>query len=461
MSIFKDCDIRGIYSAGALSREPDDITAADARRIGRGLATLHPEARVCVGGDYRLSTPALKAALIDGLVTGGAQVTDLGTIPTPALYFALAMGRFDGGATVTASHNPPKYNGIKFMFGRTPVNRADINALKAVVDADRFLTGQGSLAEEDILPDYMASLEGRFQAVAPLKIVVDAGNGAMSRVAPEVLRRCGYEVVPLFCEPDGRFPNRDPNPADYAHLTAVCQKVAEVGADLGVAFDGDGDRAVFIDERGRAVMNEKSLALFIRRLLRDRPTPVVYDQKSSSAIRRATLEMGGTPVPERSGHAFIKRRFLEVGAAIAGEVSGHFFFGALGYDDALYAALTMAEIIASEGRPLSELADAIVCPPITPDLRVHCPYDRQQAWLERIEALARLRPCTVSRLDGVRLDFEDGWVLARKSVTAEQITLRAEAETEEKLRQLLEMVAGALPEAARAALLPAGGRTEA
>ena len=439
MSIYKDCDIRGVY--------PTEIDEQAAYAVGRALATLRPGARMAVGGDLRLSTPALKAAFLRGLTDSGAAVTDIGAIPTPALYYALKHMDVDGGATVTASHNPPRYNGIKFMFGATPVTRQVMDTVQQTVRAGAFREATGSLDARDILPEYMDNLAGRFTAPRPLKIVVDAGNGAMSEVAPAVLRRCGYDVEPLFCEPDGRFPNRDPNPADYTHLGAVCRRVVEVGADMGVAFDGDGDRAVFIDERGRAVMNEKSLVLFIRRLLRDNPTPVVYDQKSSSAIKRATLAMGGTPVPERSGHAFIKKRFLEVGAAIAGEVSGHFFFGELGYDDGLFAALTMAELLAGDDAPLSELTDGIVCPPITPDLRMHCPYDRQQAWLDRVERLAEGRDCAVSHLDGVRLEFPDGWLLMRKSVTAEQVTLRAEADTPQRLEELLEMVREAIPEA--------------
>ena len=447
MSIFKDCDIRGVY--------PTEIEAGSAYRIGRALATLHPGARMCVGGDVRLSTPALKSAFIRGLVESGAAVEDLGTIPTPALYYALAHRPCDGGATVTASHNPPQYNGIKFMFGGAPVTRADIDAVKAVCDSGAFASAQGSAAARDILPEYMAFLKGRFRAKKPLKIVVDAGNGAMSAVAPEAFRQSGYAVVELFCAPDGRFPNRDPNPAEYGHLGAVRAKVVECGADMGVAFDGDGDRAVFIDDAGNAVQNEKSLSLFIRHLLKGAPTPVVYDQKSSSAVKRTVLAMGGEPLPERSGHAFIKRRFLEVGAAIAGEVSGHFFFGELGYDDGLFAGLMMADILAQSGRRLSELAGEIVCPPITPDLRVYCPYAEQDQWLKRIEALGRERGCEISRLDGVRLEFDGGWLLVRKSVTAEQITLRAEADTRDRLRRILESVAGALPGAAGASLLNA------
>ena len=448
MSIFKDCDIRGIY--------PNEIDEAAVRRIGRAMAATHPGGRMAVGGDVRVSTPALKAAFIRGLTESGAAVTDLGTVPTPALYWALKHLDVDGGATVTASHNPPQYNGIKFMFGDAPVTRADIDAVGATVAAGRFAQGRGGVVTRDILPDYMADFERRFAISRPLQVVVDAGNGAMSAVAPQVLRRCGCRVAELFCEPDGTFPGRDPNPADYAHLTAVCEKVRAEGADFGVAFDGDGDRAVFIDDAGRAVMNEKSLVLLIRRLLQGRPTPVVYDQKSSSIVRRAILAMGGTPLPERSGHAFIKRRFLEAGAAIAGEVSGHFFFGELGYDDGLFAALTMAELLAGGDRTLSQLAGDIACPPITPDLRVPCPYDQQQLWLSLVEGRAQALGCTISHLDGVRLDFDDGWLLLRKSVTAEQITLRAEADTPARLRELLAFVAGVLPEAAGKAILAQG-----
>jgi len=442
MSIYKDCDIRGIYGR--------ELTAEDTWKIGRGLGAMIPENGVFrVGGDVRLSTPELKEALIRGLVESGVNVEDLGTIPTPALYYALANSSVSGGATVTASHNPPEYNGVKFMTGPVPVTRPVIDRLKEIIDSKAYPEGKGSVTRVDVLSDYLAALGRRFTAAKSLHVVIDAGNGAMSSVAPKAFRNAGYTVTELFCTADGAFPNRDPNPAEYKHLTALCENVVEAGADFGVAFDGDGDRAVFVDEKGRAVINEKSLVLFIRRILKDNPTPVVYDQKSSSVIRKAVLEMGGTPVPERSGHAFIKKHFLEVGAAIAGEVSGHFFFGELGYDDGLFAALMMADILCDSEKTLSQLADDIVCPPITPDMRVACADADQQAWLDKVEALAETQPCTVAHLDGVRLEFEDGWILMRKSVTAEQITLRGEADTAERLRELLYMVAGVLPDAVR------------
>ena len=440
MSIFKDCDIRGIYGR--------ELTAEDTYKIGRALATLSP-GKILVGGDVRLSTPELKGALVQGLLDSGAELTDLGTIPTPALYFALKKSDVQAGCTVTASHNPPEYNGVKYMIGHNPVTRTVMDKLQAIVESGNFAEKQGSIAPRNIIAEYLDFLAERFQAPRPLHVLVDAGCGAMSAVAPEAFRRAGYQVTELSCRANGSFPDRSPNPADYSCLGATSRAVVQCGADFGVAFDGDGDRAVFLDETGAPVQNEKSLVLFIRALLKDAPTPVVYDQKSSSVIRQATLEMGGTPLPEKSGHAFIKKRFLENNAALAGEVSGHFFFGELGYDDGLFAGLLMADLIARSGKALSEMVQGIVCPPITPDIRIACPYAQQQSWLSMAEEMARQKGAEISHLDGVRADFEDSWFLMRKSVTAEQVTLRAEARTQERLQALLAEIADALPPQAR------------
>ena len=439
MSIYKDCDIRGIYEK--------EITAADTYKIGRALATLAP-GKILAGGDVRLSTPELKEALVKGLMESGAELVDLGTIPTPALYYALKHSDAVAGATVTASHNPPKYNGVKFMIGSEPVTRPTVDKLEAVVLSGAYAEKQGSVSQWNVCSEYLDFLAGRFQAKKPLHVLVDAGSGAMSSIAPEAFRRAGYQVTELFCEADGSFPHRDPNPAEYSHLGPTGEAVRACGADFGVAFDGDGDRAVFLDEKGVPVQNEKSLVLFIRALLKGKPTPVVYDQKSSSIIRDAILEMGGTPLPEKSGHSFIKKRFLDNGAAVAGEVSGHFFFGELGYDDGLFAGLMMADLIAGSGKKLSAMVENIVCPPITPDIRIPCAYAQQQSWLDRVEAMAVERGAQISHLDGVRADYPDGWLLMRKSVTAEQVTLRAEARTEARLKELLSQVAAILPEEA-------------
>ena len=440
MSIYKDCDIRGIYEK--------EITAQDTYKIGRALATLAPGKILC-GGDVRLSTPELKGALMKGLTESGAELIDLGTIPTPALYYALKHSDAVAGCTVTASHNPPKYNGVKFMIGSDPVTRPVVDKLQAVAEGGEYAEKAGSIEKWDVCQDYLAFLGERFSAKKPLHVLVDAGSGAMSSIAPAAFRQAGYRVTELFCEADGSFPHRDPNPAEYKHLDKTGEAVRACGADFGVAFDGDGDRAVFLDENGVPVQNEKSLVLFIRALLENKPTPVVYDQKSSSIIRDAVLEMGGKPLPEKSGHAFIKKRFLDNGAAVAGEVSGHFFFGELGYDDGLFAGLMMADLIARSGRKLSEMVENIICPPITPDIRIPCAYADQQGWLDTVEKMAVEKGAEISHLDGVRADYPDGWFLMRKSVTAEQITLRAEAKTEERLKEILAEVAAVLPAEAR------------
>lgn len=428
MSIYKDCDIRGVYGT--------ELTARDGYLIGRGLSTLHENATFLVGGDYRLSTPELKAALIGGLTAGGARVSDLGALPTPAFYFALAHEKATGGCMVTASHNPAKYNGVKFMLGDRPVTRETIDRLQRAVEGGTYREGEGAVAPLEVKDGYLADLGKRVYLERPLRVALDAGNGAMWDMAPEAFRRAGCEVIPVFCEPDGRFPNRSPNPADYEVLTALRETVVRERADFGAAFDGDGDRVVFVDEMGAPLASERAMALFIRHLLKDRPAPVVYDQKASSVVEKAVREMGGAPVMERSGHTFIKRRFLELNAPFAGEVSGHFFFGTLGYDDGLYAALLMAQMLLGAGAPLSEMAADITCPPITPDLRIFCPYDGQDDFLEKMAAIGK--DGTITRLDGVRVAYPEGWILFRKSVTAEQITIRAEAQTKEALAALLE-----------------------
>lgn len=438
MSIYKDCDIRGIY--------PKEITPEAVYLIGRALAAMSP-GEILVGGDVRTSTPCLKEALTRGLIDSGAQVVDLGTIPTPALYFALKELGTNAGATVTASHNPPEYNGVKFMIGEMPVTRAVIDELHDIVREEKFPARKGSIRELPIMDAYINKLSKRFAGTGKLRVLVDAGNGAMSKAAPQVLRNAGYEVVEMNCIPDGTFPNRDPNPSDYRNLKDTCESVRKAGVDFAVAFDGDGDRAVFIDGEGQPVQNEKTLVLFIRELLKSNPTPVVFDQKASSVVRDAVLEMSGMPMPEKSGHAFIKKRFLENGAALGGEVSGHFFFGELGYDDGLFAALTMGQIISESGRTLKEMTQEIVCPPITPDIRIPTPYARQEERLRDLEDISvRSGAVSISHLDGVRADFKNGWILVRKSVTAEQITVRAEARTQEELQNILDMAAQILPD---------------
>jgi phosphomannomutase / phosphoglucomutase len=436
MSIFKSCDIRGVYG-----RELDEQTAY---HLGRAVATQTRGQTVVVGGDLRLSTPALQAALIQGLLESGAAVVNLGQVPTPAFYFAKHLLNAYGGIMVTASHNPARYNGFKLMLGELPVTPEDVQTLAGVMQRREYAAASGSLIQRDVLPAYVDSLVGAFPDLHARRVVVDAGNGSMGTVAPGVLRRLGQEVDELFCEPDGAFPNRDPNPAVPVHLTALQERVITTDATLGIAYDGDGDRVIFVDERGRVLPADRTLVLMIRTVLRRRPGgKVVYDLKSSSVVADEILAARGVPLMERSGHAFIKHRLLTEGAILGGEISGHYFYGALGGDDALYATLFLLRVLDDLGLTLGQAMDTVPVYPITPDLRLPCPPAEAEAILASLRAAFAAYP--ISELDGVRIQFPDGWALARLSVTEPLITLRFEAHDAARLAAIQQEVRQAVP----------------
>ena len=435
MSIYKDCDIRGVYGV--------ELDAALAERIGRAVGTRMRERSVVVGGDVRTSTPTLKAALLAGLARTPVDVIDVGTVPTPALYDAITALGADGGVMVTASHNPAAYNGFKLVLGAEPVTPRDIALIARLVADGAFEVGAGRYRAADGLDGYVARIQARMAPAASLRIVVDAGNGAAGLVAARLLRGLGHEVVERFSEPDGTFPNRSPNPSEPGALAVLQADVVQHGADFGVAFDGDGDRAVFVDERGRVTPAEEVLVVFAQASLRSGEA-VVYDLKSSSVVATAIEALGGRPVMERSGHAFIREAFLREGAVLAGEVSGHFFFRELGYDDGLYAAARMADVLAVTGHTLAQATADLPRPVITPDLRVAWPLAERDALLERVRAAFADRP--IATLDGVRVAFDDGWLLARKSVTEPAVTFRIEAGDAERLRQRRDMLVAAVPE---------------
>lgn len=435
MSIYKDCDIRGVYGV--------ELDAALAERIGRAVGTRMRERSVVVGGDVRTSTPTLKAALLAGLARTPVDVIDVGTVPTPALYDAITALGADGGVMVTASHNPAAYNGFKLVLGAEPVTPRDIALIARLVADGAFAVGSGRCRTVDDLDGYVARVQARMAPAEALRIVVDAGNGAAGLVAARLLRGLGHDVVERFTEPDGSFPNRSPNPSEPGALAVLQADVVQHGADFGVAFDGDGDRAVFVDERGRVTPAEEALVVFAQASLRAGEA-VVYDLKSSSVVATSIEALGGRPVMQRSGHAFMREAFLREGAVLAGEVSGHFFFRELGYDDGLYAAARMADVLAATGHTLAQATADLPRPVITPDLRVAWPLAERDALLERVRAAFADRP--IATLDGVRVAFDDGWLLARKSVTEPAVTFRIEAGDAERLRQRRDMLVAAVPE---------------
>jgi phosphomannomutase/phosphoglucomutase len=442
VGIFKACDIRGAFGT--------ELTEAVAYRLGQAVGTrLHPQT-VAVAGDVRLSTPALKAALIDGLMSTGCQVFDVGTLPTPALSFAATRLRTAGSVMVTASHNPPGDNGFKLTFGGRPPDEATLAALEREMAAGAFAHGHGRVRKVDALSAYQVFLGRRFAPGGRLPVVVDCGNGCAGLAAPQVLAGLGYQVETLFAEPDGRFPNRPPNPALAPNLAALRQRVVATGAALGLAYDGDGDRVAFVDERGQVAETDRVALLLAQRILARRRGEVIYDIKCSSALPEGVRGAGGIPVMARSGHAFIKTALLERGAVFGAETSGHLFFPETAGDDALYASCFLLEILETEGRSLAELLEEVPRYPITPDIRLPCPANEAGLILEKVAEAFEGYP--VLRLDGVRIDFADGWALARRSVTEPLITLRFEARTGRRLAEIQRLVRERVP--ALAAIWP-------
>lgn len=435
MSIYKDCDIRGIYG--------EELVEAEAYEIGRAVGSILHGKTVLLCGDARFSTNGLKEKMEEGLLKSGANVVDIGIEPTPLFYFAKSFLKADGGVMVTASHNPWQYNGFKVALGDRAITTEDIREIERRVNEKDYTEGSGQKERCNMEREYAECIKKTLKP-GNCKVVIDAGGGVTGKIAPALFREMGYDVVELFCEFDGKFTNRDPNPAVYSNLKKLEEKVKESGADFGVAFDGDGDRAVFVSDLGEAVTSERSLCIFMKDMMRPEGDSVVYDLKSSSIIARTAEALGAKPLMERSGHAFIKRRFLENGSSLAGEISGHFFFKELGHDDGIYAALKMGEILSKHGKKLSEMIADIPMTTITPDIRIKWSYAEQDALVAHVKEMGKDYDLTL--IDGVRVEFGFGWLLIRKSVTEEGITLRIEADTEAQVGQIVDTLLRYVPE---------------
>lgn len=439
MSAWKACDLRGVF--------PRDVSAELYGRIGRALATGRAVgARVLVAGDFRLSTPELKSALVAGLVASGARVLDAGQIPTPVAYFTHRRLKTDAVCIITASHNPPDHNGLKLMVDHFPPTPAELQSLRAASQRGEFRDAPGLVEPLDPMPAYKAWILDRWAAVASgMHVVLDAGNGAASMIGPELFECLGFRVERLFCRIDGSYPNRPPDSAVASNLTALCAKVVETGAGLGIAWDGDGDRVAFVDESGRVVSADEMAVLLVRRLAPSaRGRGVVYDLKLSDVLRREAERAGLTPCMERSGHAFIKSRMIRDHCVLGCEASGHYFFDELdGGDDGIFGALLVADMVA-RGGTLGSLRRTVPSFFLTPDIRL------RGGEVSFAEAAARLRalPGVVSELtiDGLRVETGDGFILVRESVTESALTLRLEGYDAPALERLRRACCAALPE---------------
>ena len=436
--IFRQYDIRGVVGR--------DLEAAVAHGLGRAFGTMLRDTagespRVAVGRDNRLSSGALAGALTDGLRATGVDVVDVGTVPTPALYFAGAFLETDGAIQVTGSHNPPDYNGFKLSIGGRSIYGERIQELRSLIEAGSFAEGQGGVETHEILPDYIAAISKRYTIDRPVRVVVDCGNGTGSVVAVDLLRALGgnVEVIPLFCESDGTFPNHHPDPVVDENLADVRAAVVEHGADLGIAFDGDADRIGAIDEKGGIVRGDTLLLIFALDLV-ERLGPgqkVVFDVKCSQVLPDVLAAAGGVPVMSATGHSLIKERMKREGALLAGELSGHICFAEdyYGFDDALLAAALLISIVARSPEPLSERLARFPKYVSTAEIRYPTTEEVKFEVVERaVDHFARDHE--VIDVDGARVVFEDGWGLIRASNTEPVLVARYEARTPEALDRI-------------------------
>jgi phosphomannomutase/phosphoglucomutase len=431
--IFREYDIRGEHE----TELTDDVAAG----IGHAFATLIREeggARVALGEDVRPSSVRLAAAVTRGMTAGGLTIERVGVVPTPALYYAVAARGLDGGMQITGSHNPPEFNGFKMTRKKLPVFGRDIQRMRELIAAGRFAVGEGRVEERPVLEAYRAMLIERLSSPKGLKVVMDCGNGCAGTVVPETFRAMGHDVIPLFAELDGRFPNHLPDPTVPELLRDLIATVKDTGADLGIGFDGDADRIGAVDGQGRIVFGDQLLALLARDVLARVPgAEVIFDVKCSQGLPEDIAAHGGRPVMWKTGHSLIKSRLHESGAPIAGEMSGHMFFneGYYGFDDALFAAGRLLRYVAASGRTLAQLVDTIPRYHATPETRLACDEHRK---FEVVEALKRefAGKHRVVDIDGVRVEFGDGWGLVRASNTQPVVVVRFAARTPERLEEI-------------------------
>src|SRR6267378_1623048 len=395
--------------------------------------------RVAVGQDNRLSSKALKAGFVDGVRAAGIDVIDVGLSTTPILYFATAHWKLDGGANITGSHNPIEYNGVKMVHpGAAPLSEDEIQTLRAIAERGDYESGAGELTSQSPRDDYFDTIAGMIRPPRRLRVVVDAGNGVAGLYAPALLRRLGCDVIELYCESDGRFPNHLPDPEDEHNVEDLKAKVVETGADLGIAYDGDADRVGLIDERGQRHEADLILILLARDLLARHPgAKIVFDVKSSQALVDDIRQHGGVPIMWKTGHSHLKRKMREDGILLGGEVSGHMFFGEnwYGVDDGILASCKILELMARDPRPVSAHFDALPHFYSTPELKAPCPDDKKFAVIAELAAEFKKRYETID-IDGARILFLDGWGLVRASNTNPYLTLRFEGRSTEAVERM-------------------------
>ena len=439
--IFREYDIRGVVD--------EDFDLADVEALGQGFGTYldrHGGKRAVIGRDCRLSSQGIRDALVKGLVRAGVQVTDLGVCPTPVLYFALHRLETDGGLMITASHNPPQYNGFKVCLGTGTIFGSDIQDFRRLLETGDFVAGEGSLNKYDIIKEYSDYLVKNINISRPVKIAVDAGNATGGVVAGPILERLGCPARELFFEMDGRFPNHEPDPTIPENMAALAEIVVREGLELGIGFDGDADRIGVVDEQGRIIYGDMLMLIFAREILEGhRGETFVGEVKCSHILYNDIEARGGRPVMWRAGHSLIKQKLKDEKGLLAGEMSGHMFFADryFGYDDAIYSACRLLEIVARRDEPVSHYLADLPETYNTPEIRVQCPEDKKFQLVEMVKEALR-QDHEIIDVDGVRVVFPDGWGLLRASNTGPILVLRFEAQSEARLQEIRSLVEGVL-----------------
>ena len=431
--IFRAYDIRGIADS--------ELSEPFARQLGRAISAEYPEAReITIGRDGRHSSDALASALIEGLFDAGVTVYDVGQVPTPVLYFATHEFGHGSGVMVTGSHNPPEYNGFKLVMQGHTLAGDDIQALRARMLQDLPCPGGGNRIEKDVSETYIKRIAEDIQLTRPMRVALDAGNGVAGPIAVRVLRACGTDVTELYCDVDGDFPNHHPNPSDAKNLQDLKARVLQDGLEVGIALDGDGDRCGVVDDTGEILWPDRQLMVHATDVLKREPgATVVFDVKCSSLLPRVIEESGGAPVMARTGHSFIKAKMRETQAALAGEMSGHLFFQErwYGFDDGIYAAARLLQILAEKEEPPSAVFAALPQACVTPEINIPFEVDGDQhRFIEKFSACAEFPDARLTRIDGVRADFDDGFGLARASNTTPYVVTRFEGTTEDVIERI-------------------------
>ena len=441
--IFREYDIRGVVEEDF----PPEVTEL----LGKGFGTFVKEKaidKISLGGDVRLTTKALKEAFAKGVLSTGVNIVDIGIIPTPVSYFSIHHLKLQGAVQITGSHNPPEFNGFKMTLSTGAVYGKQIFSIRDIIDSGEFAEGEGVMENRDITDEYCRDIVNKIKLDKPLKIITDCGNGAGGLVAPKVLREIGCEVDELFTEPDGTFPNHHPDPTVEKYIKVLIEKVKNGNYDFGVAFDGDMDRIGVVDDKGNIVWADYLMALFAEEVLAKGRKTIIFDVKCSQGLSERIIELGGDPLMYKTGHSLIKAKLRELNEDFAGEMSGHIFFADehYGYDDALYVAARLARLMSRTEDSMSDKMATLPKYYSTPEMRLNISDDKTKFEIveKAIEYFTNNYDCDT--IDGVRIQYGDGWGLVRASNTQPVIVVRFEAKTEERLAEIKDEVIGKLME---------------